>query len=171
MKPVSRPVGVACIIGAILFWIYALADSDGFLLLDYVNLPFHEFGHIFFGFFGDTLGVWGGTLMQLIIPLIVFVSFARRGDTLGMVFAVFWFGENFLNIGVYVGDAKDMILPLVGGGEHDWNIILSRLRLVDHCRGIAVMLKIIGWLIMIASILWLAAFAFLRESEEKKRRF
>jgi hypothetical protein len=45
-----------------LFWIYELADTMGFCSLNYVNLPFHEFSHIFFGLFGGTLGVWGGAL-------------------------------------------------------------------------------------------------------------
>ena len=49
-------------------------------ILDSVNLVFHEAGHPIFGIFGDTLGLYGGTLGQLVFPVAVTVSFWRRGE-------------------------------------------------------------------------------------------
>lgn len=63
-KPLSKAGLITSLLIAVVFWIYALTDEDRFLFLDYVNLPFHEFGHILFGLFGDTLGVWGGTITR-----------------------------------------------------------------------------------------------------------
>ena len=141
-------------ISALGFCIYALIQSDQFLLLDHVNLPFHEFGHLFFSIFGEMIGIWGGTLMQLIIPFGILVYFFIRRETAGVFFCGFWLGENLLNISVYVNDARTLALPLVGGGDHDWNIILGSLNMLRHDHYIAAMTKAIGWFIMLASIVW-----------------
>jgi hypothetical protein len=68
-----------------------------------------------------------GTIFQLAVPLGIFLGFYPRRDTQGVTFSGFWFGENLLNISVYVADARKMELPLVGGGDHDWNNILTGL--------------------------------------------
>ncbi len=172
---------VAYLVGVGLFWVHALARG-GFLLLDYVNLPFHEFGHLFFGFLGPTLGLWGGTIAQLTIPLVILVAFARQGQSgvssscaaaarsslIGIAFGAFWFGESLLNVSWYIADAQVMELPLVGGGEHDWNIILSGLHLVDHCRAIAWLVKALGWTVMIASTAWLILVTLVPTSSTEK---
>ena len=48
----------------------------GFLHL--INLPFHEAGHIVFSPFGDFMTVLGGSLFQIIVPLICAGAFVRR---------------------------------------------------------------------------------------------
>lgn len=154
-NPLPKVGLITALIIAVSFWIYALTDDDGFLFLDYVNLPFHEFGHILFGIFGDTLGIWGGTIMQLLIPFGILMSFCRKKETIGTAFSAFWFGENFLNISVYMADARKMELPLVGSGDHDWNIILSELSMLQYDATIAGFIKALGWLIMVSSLLWL----------------
>ena len=154
-KPVSK-VGLGIgVLTAVAFWIHALTDEDGFLILDHVNLPFHEFGHLFFGILGESIGVWGGTIMQLLIPFGIFLSFYLKRETSGVAFSAFWFGENFLNISVYIADARKMELPLVGSGDHDWNIILSGLGMLQYDVTIAGIVKASGWLIMVSAVVWL----------------
>lgn len=142
------------LIAASLFIIHAIIDEDGFLLFDYVNLPFHEFGHLFFGMMGETIGLWGGTLMQLLIPSLILINFWIKGDIPGTAFGIFWLGENLLNIAVYIADARSMSLPLVGGGLHDWNMILSDMGMLQHDKFIAVVVRTTGWLIIGLSIIW-----------------
>jgi hypothetical protein len=166
LKPVSRIVLIVSIAAAVIFWIHALIDEDGFLILDYVNLPFHEFGHIFFGFFGETLAIWGGTIGQLLVPFLLIVAFWTKKDTLGVAFAVFWFGENLLNISNYIADAQVMLLPLVGGGEHDWNIILSQLKALKMSLLIGTIVRIAGWCVMVASVVWLITVVLRQRSPE-----
>ena len=153
-----KPVPIAALVGgalaALAFCVYALVLSGEFLLLDNVNLPFHEFGHLFFSVFGETIGIWGGTLMQLIIPFSILVYFFIKRETGGVFFCAFWLGENLLNIGVYINDARSLALPLVGGGEHDWNIILGSLNMLRHDHYIAAIVKALGWFIMLGSIVW-----------------
>ena len=45
--------------------------------LDGVNLAFHEAGHLFFAFFGQTLQFLGGTLGQLLFPLALSAAAGR----------------------------------------------------------------------------------------------
>ncbi len=156
----------AGLLAAVAFWIHALMNKDGFLILDYVNLPFHEFGHLFFRFFGERTEIWGGTIMQLLIPFIIFLSFYMRKETTGVAFSGFWLGENLLYIAVYIADARKMELPLVGGGEHDWNTILSRFNMLQSDGAIAGVVKVFGWLIMVSSIIWLVIISLKTGKEE-----
>lgn len=153
-KPVSKPALFAGAGAAAAFLIYAAASKSGFLLLDYVNLPIHEAGHLVFSPFGRTLSIWGGTLLQLIFPAVFCGYFALRGETAGTAFTAFWFGESLRYSSVYIGDARAMVLPLVGGGEHDWNTILGDLGLLGSDRTIADLVGFFGWAVMILSTLW-----------------
>ncbi|HVJ64977.1 MAG TPA: hypothetical protein VM901_06960 [Bdellovibrionota bacterium] len=95
-------------------------------IVDNANLMFHEAGHLILGAFSARLSVYGGTLGQLAFPLIAMGTFARRRESLALAFASLWLVQNLWNISVYLGDAQAQLLPLVGGGDHDWTEILSR---------------------------------------------
>lgn len=133
-----------------------LVDNDGFILiLDHANLAFHEAGHLFFGLLGSTLGLYGGTLGQLVFPIVAGVSFWRRRQAVALALSGVWLFENFLNIARYMADARAQLLPLVGGGEHDWWHIFTRWGLLDQDTAIASVTQGLGWLGMIACAVWL----------------
>ena len=101
-----------------------------------VNLPFHEAGHIFFRPFGRLMTSLGGSLGQLLMPLICMVVFLiKTRDPFGASATLWWFGENFIDIAPYINDARSLSLPLIGGnfgysspyGFHDWEFILTEL--------------------------------------------
>ena len=46
--------------------------------------------------------------------------------------ALWWVAQNLWNVSVYVRDARAEDLPLVGGGEHDWNYLLGTLGLLNQ---------------------------------------
>ncbi|XZG69917.1 hypothetical protein ACTSKR_14855 [Chitinibacteraceae bacterium HSL-7] len=121
-------------------------------LLDGANLLFHEAGHPLVGLISDRLTVYGGTLAQLAFPLVVLVHFYRRHDTLGTAVGALWLLENGLNISRYMGDARAQLLPLVGGGEHDWTEILSRWGLLQWDTSLAGLLRIVCVLGMLATV-------------------
>jgi hypothetical protein len=104
-----------------------LLHPDAGSLMDSVDLPIHETGHIVFSPFGEFMQFLGGTLFQLIMPAIFVGYFLRRKDRHAASVALWWVAQNFWNISVYVRDARAQELPLVGGGEHDWAYILGRL--------------------------------------------
>lgn len=115
-----------------------------FPILDGANLLFHEVGHPFFGMFGRTMGLYGGTIAQLVFPLVVAVEFWRRGATMSFAVGSLWFFQNFFNIARYAADARAQVIPLVGGGEHDWWNILSRWGALKHDVTIGIIIASIG---------------------------
>lgn len=99
--------------------------------LGLVDLAFHEAGHLFLLPFGRTAHFLGGTLGQIAVPVVLAVSFLRREQPLGAAFCLWWLGENFVNVSIYMADARTLALPLLGGGEHDWNELFFRFGLLD----------------------------------------
>jgi hypothetical protein len=57
-----------------------------------------------------------------------------------------WGFENLLNIARYVADARAQVLPLVGGGEHDWTALLDRWGCLAQDTAIAQVIRAMGWL-------------------------
>jgi hypothetical protein len=139
-------------------WIMYLitTSSQGWVrIIDDANLVFHEAGHPIFGLFGSTLGLYGGTLGQLAIPGGIAAAFWARREAVGCAVTGFWFFENFLNIARYMADARAQVLPLVGGGEHDWTHIFSRWGVLSSDTAIAGFVAGVGWLGMIGVWGWL----------------
>lgn len=134
------------------FFFYMVIKRSSWCFLDYVNLPFHESGHIFFGSFGETIQFMGGTIGQLMWPFVLIIYFMIRDERLSASFCLFWFGENFLNISKYVADARSMGLPLVGGGIHDWNFLLGKWNVLKYDHVIANIIFVTGVTIMAAAI-------------------
>ncbi len=146
------------------FWTARLASGfqDG-CLLDLVNLAFHEAGHLFLAPFGSTLHYLGGTLGQLAVPLALAIYFlvTRPSRPLGAACCAWWVGENLINVSVYMADARDLALPLVGGGDHDWNELFYRFGLLgeDSVRTVSAATHRLGCLVMLAGAAWIACFA------------
>ncbi|MFQ5481924.1 MAG: hypothetical protein ACE5ER_04115 [Nitrospinaceae bacterium] len=150
--------------GAVLGWLLIFQDPIGgdswiLLILHQTNLVFHEFGHLFFSIFGDTIGILGGTLGQLCIPLLVMAAFFRSRDAAGMACGAFWFFENFLDVAIYMADAHALKLPLIGGlgmEAHDWRNLFLRWDVILHAKTIAGVTATLGWLGFAGTWLWLA---------------
>ena len=138
---------------------FRIATGQEFILLQGVNLLFHEAGHVLFLFFGRFVHMLGGTLGQLLIPTTVLVAFLRKSDYFGAFFAVWWLGQNFSEISFYVGDARTQQIALIGG-EHDWAYLLRELSLLQYDTIIAQVIWISGVAFMVAAVLadvaWLA---------------
>jgi hypothetical protein len=159
-RPISRWAVVAWLVFYVLFLIYAFSMHGGFLLIDSANLVVHEGGHLLFGWFGRTLGLWGGTILQWLVPLMLAAYFFRERQTAAFVLCMFFFFENWLYTATYMADARAMALPLVTAGdsdyiEHDWNTIFSSLSLLPYDTRIASIVRFIGWCGMLASVAWL----------------
>jgi hypothetical protein len=161
-KPVSRPAVVAWLIFYVAFLTYAFSAHGGFLFIDSANLVVHEGGHNLFYWFGPTLCLWGGTLLQWLVPFLLAVYFFTQRQTTGFVFCTFFFFENWLYTATYMADARAQVLPLVTTGdpdlvEHDFFRIFSSLGVLDHDTQIAAMVRVLGWCGMLACVAWLAA--------------
>ena len=91
--------------------------------------------------------------MQLFIPAAVAFSFARKGNALGVQFALFWLGQSFLNVARYAADARAVNLPLIGG-EHDWNYLLGRLDLLQYDAMAGAFFTALGAVPLLAAAVW-----------------
>ncbi len=154
-RPVPRPALFGWLVFYALFLVHARTDADGFLLLDHVNLIVHEAGHFFFSWFGFTLSILGGTLGELLVPLLLGLYFRRQRHTTAVAFCAFWFFENFPYIGRYMADARRLSLPLVGAGDHDWEILFGQWGLLHLDQRIGGVVTALGWAGMLATVAWL----------------
>jgi hypothetical protein len=160
-KPVSQPALWAWTTFYAAFLIYAFRAHGGFLFIDSANLVVHEGGHNLFSWFGPTLCLWGGTLLQWLVPFLLAVYFFSQRETAGFVFCLFFFFENWLYTATYMADARAQVLPLVTTGdpefaEHDFYRIFTNLGVLDYDTRIAAVVRAIGWCGMIGIVVWLA---------------
>jgi hypothetical protein len=158
------PVPPLALVAWLLFlgaFMYQAARGSGVLLLmDSVFVPIHEAGHLLFHYFGLTIGVAGGTFLQLFIPFALAAYFARHRAPQAVVFCGFFFFEQFLAIATYMADARAMQMPLLAMGEseyaiHDWNYLFSKMGVLQYDTVIATCVRSLGWLGMIGLTLWL----------------
>lgn len=148
-------IGFGC--GFILWLVLVFVSERGFVfLLDHANLLFHEAGHPILGLVSQRLEPYGGTIGQLVFPVALAVSFWRKGQAISFAGSVIWFFQNWLNISRYMADARKLELPLVGGGDHDWNTIFSRWDVLVHDRQIAAAVQSTGWVGITAACGWVA---------------
>ena len=122
-------------------------------ILDSANLAFHEAGHPLFGLISSRLMVYGGTLMQLLLPLAAAWQLHRQHQVGGSHLCLIWFAENLLNVARYMADARRQELPLVGGGDHDWTFILGSWGLLSADTTLAAWLRVLAVGLM-AWVIW-----------------
>ena len=134
-----------------------------------INLPFHEFGHILFRPFGRLMTSLGGSIAQVLMPLICLAVFLiKTRDTFAASFTLWWTGQNFMDLAPYVNDARSLTLPLLGGntgrtspyGFHDWEFILRETKLLRYDHVLANLANALGALLMICAVVWGAYILF-----------
>jgi hypothetical protein len=147
-------------------WYFILLDFRGGEIgesfMHRVNLVFHEAGHVIFIAFGNFMMVLGGTLGQLLMPLIIMVALiVKNRDNFGGSIGLWWFGQSLMDCAPYINDARALQLTLLGGGTgadrpgmHDWENILTSLGLLQHERKIAWMADALGSFIVMLALAW-----------------
>src|SRR5271163_2545545 len=160
-KPISRPEVAAWLVFYVWFLIYAFNAHGAGLFIDAANMVVHEGGHNLFRWFGATLCLWGGTILQWMVPFHPAIYFFIQAPVAGFVFCAFFFFENWLYTATYMADARAMELPLVTTGdpdfaEHDFHAIFSSLGVLNYDTTIAAVVRFLGWCGMIAVVIWFA---------------
>lgn len=162
-------IAQSVIIIVLIIWSWRLvspsieSNAAGVSFLHAINLPFHEAGHIIFRPFGSFITSLGGTLGQLLMPFIcMIVLLIQTRDPFGASVALWWFGENFLDIAPYMNDARAGVMPLLGGnfghsspyGFHDWEYLLTESGLIQYDHTLAKVTFVIGVLVMLLALVW-----------------
>jgi hypothetical protein len=149
---------------AVLTWRFARLPLDGTVFDTFLHLPnlvFHEAGHIIFSPFGRTLTVLGGSLFQILVPLICAGAFLyQQHDRFGAAVCTWWAGQNFVDVAPYIADARRLQLPLLGGGTgaeiegHDWEYLLAQAGWLHLDVGLGRAALVAGVAVMLASLAW-----------------
>lgn len=149
------------------YWTWQMAvkpmGSYSLGLLDMANLVFHEAGHILFLPLGSFLTSLGGSLTQVLIPIVCMVTFVvKNHDRYAAAIALWWAGENLVNLAPYVADARALQLVLLGGHTgaevegHDWEAILGALGWLPYDVALGRACHRAGVLVMVGAIAWAA---------------
>lgn len=155
----------AAVLALLAYWACRMAlaplGAYSLWLLDIVNLVFHEAGHIFFLPLGSFMTSLGGSLTQFLIPLVCMATFAvKTRDLYAAALALWWAGENLVDIAPYVADARALQMILLGGHTgaevegHDWEAILTALGWLEYDVTLGTACQRIGVLIMLGAIGW-----------------
>jgi hypothetical protein len=160
-RPLPRWGVAAWLLFYLWFLAYAFEKHGDFLFIDTANMVVHEGGHALFGWFGPTLGLWGGTLLQWLVPFLLACYFFHERQFAAFIFCAFFFFENWIYTATYMADARAMVLPLVTVGDpefakHDWNTIFGNLGVLDYDTRIAGIVRLLGWMGMLGCAAWLA---------------
>lgn len=151
------------------YFLWCAYSPENIFFLHLANTPIHEAGHVLFRIFGSFAGVAGGSLFQIIVPVVFFGYFTLHRKPFSAAIVLFWVGENFLEVYVYANDAVVMQLPLLSGltgsegGFHDWNYLLTATNLLDKTALVAKIIRFTGTLIILAAAV--GAFFFARTNE------
>src|SRR5688572_15920172 len=101
---INYPKLVFAIIASVYFLSVAYAPLNG-SLLDIVDLPIHESGHLLFRLFGEFMSIAGGSLFQVIVPAVFVGYFVWHEKYYSAAIVLFWVGQSILNVFVYANDA------------------------------------------------------------------
>jgi hypothetical protein len=157
-------VGRLALVAALAVWTISLLRtplprlSQSFMHL--VNLPFHEAGHILFLPFGSFMTSLGGSLLQVLIPLVCAWAFLfQQEDPFAASACVWWTGESLLDLSPYIDDARSLQLMLLGGPAdevegHDWEAILTQLGWLHLDHSLARLAWALGAALMIGALIW-----------------
>ena len=110
-------------------------------ILSPFDLVVHEIGHVLFVWAPTLLMQMGGSITQVALPLVIAACFWWRRDDFAVIVLLAWAAESLNNVSIYVADAQDMVLALVGddgsGAGHDWHNILGTLGRLESTDAIA----------------------------------
>ncbi len=133
-------------------------EKIGSSFMHNINLPFHEFGHLLFIPLGEFMMILGGSLFQVLLPLLLTLVFVfKQKDTFAGSITLWWCGQSFIDVSPYIADAQYRSLPLVGGGgeeSHDWGNLLTMLDALEHAPAVANASFAFGSFIILVALAW-----------------
>jgi hypothetical protein len=154
--------------------LYAMDVGDADIMSSFMHLivlPIHEAGHILFIPFGRFMTVLGGSLAQVLLPLVLMASFVlgfggSRRDNFAASLMLWWAAMAIIDVAPYIWDAFDPKMMLLGGKTgaesdgHDWQNILGDLGLIKRAHLIGNIAHKLGLVVMLVAYAWGAALLY-----------
>ena len=143
--------------------IMRMSVEDGEMGASFIHpilLPFHEAGHFFFRPFGHFMVVLGGTLGQLLFPIVLICALLfKNRDTFGASIGLWLLGVSTMDVAPYMYDALYPQLTLLNGevgeaGGHDWIYIFNALHLLQHSQAIGFITHKTGLFVTLFANVW-----------------
>ena len=161
------------------FWgwrLYAMDVGAAEIMNSFMHLivlPIHEAGHVVFIPFGRFMSVLGGSLFQVLLPLVLMASFmfgfgGSRRDNFAASLMLWWAAVSIIDVAPYIWDAFDPKMMLLGGKTgaesdgHDWQNLLGDLGLIKRAHLIAGIAHTLGLITMLVAYAWGAALLYLQ---------
>ena len=170
---INYPKLVFAVLLSVYFLSIAYAPLNG-SFLDLVDLPIHEAGHLFFRPFGEFMMIAGGSLFQIIVPLVFAGYFFWNEKYYSTAIVLFWVGQSVLNVFVYANDAVVMQIVLLGGltgsegSFHDWNYLLTETNLINSTKTVAGAIRLLGTLTIVAAVVLSIYYSLYPQQSSKK---
>ncbi|MDR0480443.1 MAG: hypothetical protein LBG66_01000 [Gallionellaceae bacterium] len=145
------------LLAAWIVWQHFLGGQGWVFLLDNATLALHEAGHPVIGMLSNRLMVYGGTIFQLLFPIMFAVYFRRQRMADGWAASLIWLAASLMNVGEYMRDARDRVLPLTNPNEdaHDWAEIFGRWGLLAQDVHIGNSVKALGLGLLLYAVWWM----------------
>lgn len=158
---------LAILVG-LLVWGWLLIAMDyrsGEMGESFIHRPiliFHEAGHVIFMPLGQWLGVLGGTLGQLLMPLILGAALLiKNRDPFGAAVGLWFLGVSLMDVAPYMYDALQPQLVLLSGqvgeaGGHDWIYLFSSMGLLPKAQLLGGLTHKAGAFTVLLALAWAA---------------
>ena len=164
------PVKIVLAIVLALYFLWCAYDPFNAVILHSINLAIHETGHLLFRPFGEFLMVAGGSIFQVVMPLVFFSYFLWNDKPYSASIVLLWVGQSITDVAFYAADAVVMQIMLTSGltgsegGFHDWNYLLTATGLLGQTKIVAGLIRFAGTVIIVAG----AVGAFLYATKGEK---
>jgi hypothetical protein len=158
--------GRAILLAAIAFYGVKLALMDipdwemASSLIHLPMVPIHEFGHILFRPFGEFMTLLGGSLFQILLPLIFGGIFlVKNRDPFAASVMLWWAAVAVMDVAPYIYDAWEPQHVLLTGrtgdtGSHDFIDTLGDLGLLHRAQPIGRGVHAFGFIAMLVALAW-----------------
>jgi hypothetical protein len=134
-----------------------LSDPDARGLFGGITFGVHEFGHLLFAFLGEFMAVAGGSLNQVLMPVLAGMLLYHYRDYFGIAVAGAWLASSLMELATYIGDARALELDLVGFGEntqHDWAWLLGHFGALQYDTRLAALTRGAAVAVLVLSLLF-----------------
>ena len=143
-------VGLMAVVGLVYV---TQPTGQPFVTLQALNLAPNLLGHLIFSFFGGFAGYLGGPVTQVAFPLSLALYLFSSSKLFFSSLALFWAAQNLFEVALYARDARSRSYMLIGGPDHVWHSLLSRLGLLELDQFVGALIYLGGVFTLLAALM------------------